>query len=971
VVSNTAGTVTSAAAILTVNADATAPSIPVGLTATAVSSSQVNLSWTASTDNVGVTGYNVFRNGGKIATSSTTSFTDSSLAASTSYTYNVSAFDGAGNTSGQSSGAAATTLGAGGSGQIPATLGWFQIPNTSIQSLCPPYTEIQGSTGCKAVMSAWSGGLFDTKRNRLVIHGGGHTDYYGNEIYAIDLNANPIAPVLVKDASHGSAITNLSTCPETFLDGTPNARHIYNGELYLPNQDAYFLYGAFKSICGNSTDGQWQYSPVSGNWTQQTPSTHPNQAQNGSVPQFAYDPTSGNIYEVEDNTGIFWQYNIGGNTWTNLASVSGCGVLNMTTAIDNGRRLYFCVGNGGFNKVSLNAPYTATQLTGTGCSAIIGASGPGFVYDPVQKLMVGWAGGNTAYIYNPDTDSCSTATYSGGPTTIQGNGTYGRFAYSPALGVFVVANSIDTNVYSLRLTAGGGTGGSGSGPNISNVSASAITTSGANITWVTDVAASSQVEYGTTTNYGTLSTLNATLVTSHSVSLTGLSANTLYHYRVHSKNSSGTESISGDFVLQTSNTTDTQPPSITITAPANGLTVSGSITVTATATDNVGVAGVQFFLDGSALGTKITASPYQVAWNTSTTSNAAHILTAQASDAAGNIGNAISVTVTVSNSGGGGTAQQDFQNRCNAGGVIVCDNLNSSAGLPQRSCSGSTSTLSGLFLDCFDSTSVYGTVDTTTYTSGGGSLLFTIPGTAGSDPAGYYRRLFASSQDTLPSGATVFGQNSDFYFQYRQRMDTAYLTNVWPANGGGETYWKQFIMSNDSATCSQEDLVVVNDVNEGYPLAYSQCGALPFQRTVNSVLYNEFTQNLLTGSGPSGYNCAYGSAQPNANCFNYPANTWVTYYFHVHVGTWGSANSLVEGWVATPSAPTYKQWLYMNNLTYFQDAGSPGFDMITLLAYWTNRNGNVSAGPVSHTWYNELIVSTQPIAAPQAAPAAP
>jgi hypothetical protein len=137
------------------------------------------------------------------------------------------------------------------------------------------------------------------------------------------------------------------------------------------------------------------------------------------------------------------------------------------------------------------------------------------------------------------------------------------------------------------------------------------------------------------------------------------------------------------------------------------------------------------------------------------------------------------------------------------------------------------------------------------------------------------------------------------------------------------------------------------------------------------VLYNEFTQNLLTGSGPSGYNCAYGSAQPNANCFNYPANTWVTYYFHVHVGTWGSANSLVEGWVATPSAPTYKQWLYMNNLTYFQDAGSPGFDMITLLAYWTNRNGNVSAGPVSHTWYNELIVSTQPIAAPQAAPAAP
>ena len=140
---------------------------------------------------------------------------------------------------------------------------------------------------------------------------------------------------------------------------------------------------------------------------------------------------------------------------------------------------------------------------------------------------------------------------------------------------------------------------------------------------------------------------------------------------------------------------------------------------------------------------------------------------------------------------------------------------------------------------------------------------------------------------------------------------------------------------------------------------------------MNSVLYNEFTQNLVTGSGAGGYNCPYGSAQPNANCFDYPANVWVTYYFHVHIGTWGSANSLVEGWVSTPSNLNYKQWLYMNNLTLNQDTGSPGFDMITLLAYWTNRNNTVSAGPISHTWYDELIVSSQPVAAPTTPPAAP
>ena len=63
--------------------DGTPPSAPSGLTATATSSSSVSLSWTASTDNVGVTGYNIFRNGTKIGTSTTTSYTDNSVASNT------------------------------------------------------------------------------------------------------------------------------------------------------------------------------------------------------------------------------------------------------------------------------------------------------------------------------------------------------------------------------------------------------------------------------------------------------------------------------------------------------------------------------------------------------------------------------------------------------------------------------------------------------------------------------------------------------------------------------------------------------------------------------------------------------------------------------------------------------------------------------------------------------------------------
>ena len=91
------------------SADAQPPTVPTGLTATAVSSSQINLSWKASTDNVGVAGYLVFRNNVQIVSTTQTSYSDTGLSPSTSYTYTVEAFDAAGNISAASAPATATT----------------------------------------------------------------------------------------------------------------------------------------------------------------------------------------------------------------------------------------------------------------------------------------------------------------------------------------------------------------------------------------------------------------------------------------------------------------------------------------------------------------------------------------------------------------------------------------------------------------------------------------------------------------------------------------------------------------------------------------------------------------------------------------------------------------------------------------------------------------------------------------------
>jgi chitodextrinase len=98
------------ATTLTTATDITVPTTPTNLTATVVSSSQINLTWTAATDNVGVTGYAIFRNGTALATSTNTNFNNTGLTPSTAYTYMIKAFDAASNRSSYSNSVSTTTL---------------------------------------------------------------------------------------------------------------------------------------------------------------------------------------------------------------------------------------------------------------------------------------------------------------------------------------------------------------------------------------------------------------------------------------------------------------------------------------------------------------------------------------------------------------------------------------------------------------------------------------------------------------------------------------------------------------------------------------------------------------------------------------------------------------------------------------------------------------------------------------------
>ncbi len=141
-----------------------------------------------------------------------------------------------------------------------------------------------------------------------------------------------------------------------------------------------------------------------------------------------------------------------------------------------------------------------------------------------------------------------------------------------------------------------------------------------------------------------------------------------------------------DDVVVTSGPPDTTPPTTSITSPANNATVSGTITVTASASDNVGVVKVEFYID-SVLKSTVTTSPYNFSWNTTTVANGSHTIFSKAYDAANNVGTSATVTVTVSNS----TAQQllgnpGFENgTTTAPWVLTAGVINNSTSEPPHS----------------------------------------------------------------------------------------------------------------------------------------------------------------------------------------------------------------------------------------------------------------------------------------------
>src|SRR5439155_833888 len=209
------------------------------------------------------------------------------------------------------------------------------------------------------------------------------------------------------------------------------------------------------------------------------------------------------------------------------------------------------------------------------------------------------------------------------------------------------------------------------------------------------------------------------------VSWNATNANTCSHpLTATARDAAGNRTTSAGVTVTVSNAPppDTTPPTVSITSPAGGATVSGTTAVSASASDNVGVVGVQFLLDGAALGAEDTTSPYSVSWNTANTGNGSHTLTATARDAAGNRTTSAGVTVTVSNA-----PPPDTTARTDISTPPTCTAASTPPSLPDAppifGVAGVQFLLDGAALGAEDTTSPYSVSWNTANTSNGSHTL--------------------------------------------------------------------------------------------------------------------------------------------------------------------------------------------------------------------------------------------------------
>jgi hypothetical protein len=229
--------------------------------------------------------------------------------------------------------------------------------------------------------------------------------------------------------------------------------------------------------------------------------------------------------------------------------------------------------------------------------------------------------------------------------------------------------------------------------------------------------------------------------------------------------------------------------------------------------------------------------------------------------------------------------------------------------------------------------------------SGRGSLKVIIPGKSHADTSGSWRINFSNNPYTIQ-----FGENQEFYIQWRQRFDSFLLKHSFLGAGG----FKQVIIGegdqpneNEVGSCTDLEIVVNNGHFSGFPQLYHSCG-----------LYWPYEAHRFV---------------------DYVPNEWMTFQVHIKLGPSGTSfdsatgkemhgytNSTVEMWVAREGQKSKLTHREQNLVlrTGYEGSADARYGKIWLLPYMTGKDATENH-PTTFTWYDELIISTARIADPE------
>jgi hypothetical protein len=289
------------------------------------------------------------------------------------------------------------------------------------------------------------------------------------------------------------------------------------------------------------------------------------------------------------------------------------------------------------------------------------------------------------------------------------------------------------------------------------------------------------------------------------------------------------------------NFVDTIPPTINFTAPANGATVSGTIGLGVNAGDNVGVAGVQYRIDGVNLGAEVTVPPFSNTWNTTTIGNGSHTISAVARDAAG-LSTIASVTVTVDNFVDTVPPAVNITNPANNATVSGSINLQANAG-DNVAVLGVQWQIDGANFGAEQTTAPY-TLAWNTNTIGNGAHTITARARDGAGLIGV-QTINITVSNVVPSGATVtflgtdtstrgdwkgvYGQDGNLIVQ----NSSQYASYAGYASRNLGTYLYQFYSSDPRALIKQVFQFQPTERIAAYAYAGSTPGEMDMQTSDN------------------------------------------------------------------------------------------------------------------------------------------